>query len=69
LILGKNEYKAWLTFDVGEEDMDDQNKLMTLYSKKYNARKVDEMTMYIMAESGQALINEYLFRSKIRFYY
>lgn len=62
LIQAKGDYKGWLTFDVSEELPEDQNKLMALYSKKYDAVKVDETTMFIMDEAGNKLIEKYLDR-------
>lgn len=62
LIQGKDDYKGWLTFDVQEENPDDQVKLMAIYSKKYNAVRYDDTTMYIMDDNGQQLIQKYLER-------
>ena len=62
LIQGKGDYKALLTFDVKEESQENTDKLMAVYSKKYNALRVDETTMYIMDEAGHSLIKEYLNR-------
>ncbi len=62
IILGKGDYKAWLSFDVSEEKEEDQIKLMGMYSQKYNAVKVDETQMYIMDDAGDALIENYLKR-------
>ena len=63
IIQGKGNYKAWLTFDVMEEKVDDQIKLMGMYSLKYGAVRVDETQMYIMDDAGDALIKKYLART------
>lgn len=61
LIQGKGDYKGWLSFDVVEENVDDQMKLMAMYSKKYNAVRLgDDTQMYIMDDGGDALIQKYL---------
>ncbi len=60
LIQGKGENKGWLMFDVLEKSEKDQIKLMALYSKKYNAVRFDETTMYIFDEAGHKLIQQYL---------
>jgi hypothetical protein len=59
-IYGESDYKVWLAFDILEEDINDQIKLMTLYSRKYNALRFGETTMVISPESGENLINTYL---------
>jgi hypothetical protein len=53
-----------VTFNVCEEDPKDQVKLMAVYSKKYNAVKWGDTTMYIMDEDGYDLIERYLERIK-----
>ena len=58
--LGSGEYRGWLAFDVQEQNEKDQEKLMTLYSRKYKARKFSETTMYILPEDGETLIEKYL---------
>jgi hypothetical protein len=58
--MGKGDYCGWLTFDVQEEQVGDQLKLMAVYSKKYHAYKIDETTMLISPEDGERLMNEYL---------
>lgn len=60
LLYGKGDYKGLLTFDVLEQDPGDQKKLMSMYSKKYNAVKVDDTTMLIMDDAGHKLIEKYL---------
>lgn len=58
---GQNDYKGWLTFDVLEENKDDEIKLMALYSKKYNAMRLGETTIMIISpENGEKLIEFYL---------
>lgn len=61
-ILIGGESKGWLSFHVKEETAEGQKKLMTMYSKKYKARKFDETTMYILPEDGEWLIKKYLNR-------
>ncbi len=63
-IQGKDYHKGWLTFDVSEENPEDQLKLMAVYSRKYHAVRVpaEETTMYILPESGEKLIQQYLYR-------
>ena len=59
-ILGKDDYKGWLAFDVLEESKQDEIKLMSMYSKKYGALKFGETTMVIPPEAGEKLITEFL---------
>lgn len=60
-LLGKEDYKGWLAFDVQEADKKDEQKLMTLYSKKYNARQFEQTTtMLISPAHGEKLIERYL---------
>jgi hypothetical protein len=60
LIKGKDDYKGLLFLDVGEDNEKDQRKLMSVYSKKYNAKATGETTMVIMDEDGEKLIKQYL---------
>jgi hypothetical protein len=53
-------YKAWLAFDVFEEDKANEIKLMTLYATKYNALRFGKTTMLITPEGGEKLINDFL---------
>jgi len=62
LILGKGDYKGLLSFDVQEENTDDQLKLMVMYCRDYKAVRVDETTMYIMDDAGDELVEKYLKR-------
>ncbi|NET80394.1 MAG: hypothetical protein F6K60_32315 [Okeania sp. SIO1F9] len=57
---GKNFHQGYLTFDVMEENEEDQNKLMKLYRTKYNAIRVAETTMLIVPKEGKTLIELYL---------
>jgi hypothetical protein len=57
---GEGDNKGWLTFDVKEERNEDTLKLMSLYSQRYYAVRVDDTTMYIQPAHGQSLIDEYL---------
>ena len=59
-IMGKDYFKGWLAFDVQEEKIEDQKKLMSIYSKNYRARKYNETTMLIIPEDGESLIEEFL---------
>lgn len=61
-IKGKSHFKGWLTFEVYEETDKGQIRLMSVYSKKYLARKTDEHTMIITPTDGETLIEEYLKR-------
>ncbi len=57
-IYGKGGY---LAFDVREENKQNEIKLMTLYSERYHAvRLEDSTTMIILPEGSEKLINEYL---------
>ncbi|PCI31792.1 MAG: hypothetical protein COB60_10870 [Flavobacteriaceae bacterium] len=57
-IKGKEGY---LVFDVIEEKKENEIKLMTLYSQKYNAVRYDDSTtMIILPEGSEKLINEFL---------
>jgi hypothetical protein len=60
VIKGKGDYKGLLFLDVGEDNEKDQRKLMSVYSKKYNAKATGETTMVIMDEDGEKLIKQYL---------
>lgn len=56
-----NGKDGYLAFDVLEEKKEDENKLMKLYSQKYNAvRLAESTTMIILPEGSEKLINEYL---------
>ncbi len=60
-IHGKDYYLGWLTFNVSEENKEDEEKLMSLYSKKYYAMRFGETTlMIIKPEDGEKLIEFYL---------
>ena len=59
-IMGKDHFKGWLAFDVHEKTTEDQNKLMSIYSKNYGARKYNETTMLIFPEDGEILIKKFL---------
>jgi hypothetical protein len=58
---GEGDYKGWLAFDVLEQDKAKEQKLMKLYSNKYQAmRWMNTTTMVIPPEGGEQLIDEYL---------
>ncbi|WP_159638777.1 hypothetical protein [Sphingobacterium composti Ten et al. 2007 non Yoo et al. 2007] len=60
-IHGKDDFQGWLAFDVYEENPLNQNKLMTLYSTKYKAQRLQNTSlMYISPEDGEKLIKQYL---------
>jgi hypothetical protein len=59
-IHGEDDYKGWLAFDVLEEYKENEIKLMSLYSKRYNALRFGKTTMVIQPEGGEKLINEFL---------
>ena len=59
-IHGKEYYQGWLSFDVMEENKDDEIRLMALYCKKYGALKYGATTMVITPEAGENLINEFV---------
>lgn len=59
-IHGENDYKGWLAFDVLEEDIENERKLMSMYSQKYYALKFGRTTMVIPPEGSEKLINEFL---------
>jgi hypothetical protein len=58
-IKGKKDYKGYLLFDVLEKDPANTKKLMQMYSNKYNAKKMDDSTMIIYDDDGDALIERY----------
>ncbi len=58
---GEDHFQGWLAFDVLEESIEDETKLMKVYSTKYNAVRLgDSTTMLIPPEGGQKLITEFL---------
>lgn len=57
---GVGHFKGWLTFDVMEEDKEDEIKLMAVYCQKYGALKWGETTMVISPQAGEKLIAKYL---------
>lgn len=59
-ILGKEDYRGWLAFDVHEQTEEDQIKLMSMYSEKYYAKRIGETTMIITPKDGEILIDKYL---------
>jgi len=60
LIEGKGDYNGILFFDVLEERKQDQQKLMSLYAEKYNAKIYRGTRMVIADEDGHKLIKKYL---------
>lgn len=59
-LFGKEHFKGWLTFDVMQENKQDEMKLMAIYCQKYGALKWKETTMVISPEIGEQLINKFL---------
>jgi hypothetical protein len=61
LMKGVGEYRGALHFEIGEENKEDEIKLMTLYSNKYNAYRLsDSNIMGIYDDDGEKLIERYL---------
>lgn len=56
---GIGHFKGWLTFDVLEENKEDEIKLFALYCQKYGALKWGETTMVISPEIGEQLIDNF----------
>jgi len=53
--------EGFLAFDVLEEKEENQKKLMNMYSRKYNAVRLDDSTtMIILPDGSERLINEFL---------
>jgi hypothetical protein len=63
LIEGKGDYNGILFLDVLEEREEDQQKLMSLYARKYNAKIYRGTRMVIADNDGHELIKRY-FESK-----
>lgn len=59
-INGENDFQGYLAFDVLEEEKEDEIKLMSVYSTKYNALKISETTMLITPLGGKKIIDEFL---------
>lgn len=58
---GEGDYQGWLAFDVLEESKKDEEKLMVMYSVKYNALRLgNSQTMVIPPDGGEKLIKEFL---------
>ena len=62
LKFGKGDYKGLLFLDVMEEHQEDQQKLIAVYTGKYNAQIVTTETLLISDEGGRELIERYLER-------
>jgi hypothetical protein len=61
LMIGVGDYKGALHFKIGEEKKEDEIKLMSLYSKKYNAYRLGESNIMVIYDAdGEDLINRYL---------
>ena len=59
-IHGKDHFKGWLTFDVMEENKQDEIKLMAVYCQKYGALRWGNTTMVITPETSENLIEKFL---------
>lgn len=60
-IHAEGENKGFLSFDVLEENPEDEEKLMARYSKEYKAIRLGDSTMMIiLPEEGEKLIKFYL---------
>jgi len=60
-IFGIGDYKGWLAFDVQEVSKEDERKLMSLYGRKYKAKRFQETTMMLIEpDEGEKLIEKYL---------
>jgi hypothetical protein len=57
---GVGHFKGWLTFDVMEQNKEDEIKLMAMYCQKYGALKWRDTTMVISPEVGEMLIEKFL---------
>jgi len=57
---GQGHYHGWLTFDVREQQKEDEIKLMAVYCHKYGALRYGETTMLISPENGETLISKFL---------
>lgn len=56
-----NGQEGFLAFDVLEEKEENQKKLMNIYSRKYDAVRLDDSTtMIILPNGSERLINEFL---------
>lgn len=56
-----NGQEGYLAFDVLEEKEGNEIKLMNMYSRKYNAVRLDNSTtMIILPDGSEKLINEFL---------
>jgi len=60
LIEGKGDYNGILFLDVLEKRKEDQQKLMNLYARKYNAKIYRGTRMVIADDDGHELIKKYL---------
>lgn len=63
VIRGKGDYKAQLFFDVQEQSKQNEQKLIAIYRRKYNAIWMGGTRLVIMDEAGYDLIEKYLNRN------
>jgi hypothetical protein len=59
-IRGDEESKGYLTFEVIEEDIENKEKLISMYIDKYKALYFGQTTLVITPEGSEQLINEFL---------
>ncbi|NML40843.1 hypothetical protein HHL17_26840 [Chitinophaga sp. G-6-1-13] len=63
--LGQDYYRAYLQLDVLEEHMENEKKLMEVYSTRYNAKRIGTTTTMVIAdEDGEKLVEKYLKRTE-----
>lgn len=59
-IRGDEESKGYLTFEVIEEEIENKEKLIAMYTDKYKALYFGQTTLVITPEGSEQLINEFL---------
>ena len=66
-IQASGDYMGYLTFDVQESNIKNEQKLISLYNREYHAKIVagTNSTMVISDEAGDSLIDEYLNRPHV----
>jgi hypothetical protein len=61
VLQGQGVYNAFLQLDVLEQDPENERKLMSLYSRKYHAKRIGKTTTMVIAdEDGERLKEKYL---------
>jgi hypothetical protein len=59
-IRGDEESRGYLTFEVIEEEIENKEKLISMYINKYKALYFGQTTLVITPEGSEQLINEFL---------